>query len=110
MSLQDALDTLKNPLVAGAAGAVLGAGLGAGAVGLVSSRKKKRSKRRSRARSKSRTKRRGKHKHRSSPRGKFSRHTHRKVKNRKGIHYTKKGQPYKILASGKARFIKKKKR
>jgi hypothetical protein len=27
---------------------------------------------------------------------------------RKGIHYTKYGQPYKILASGKARFIKKK--
>jgi hypothetical protein len=25
---------------------------------------------------------------------------------RKGIHYTKKGQPYKILASGQARFVK----
>jgi hypothetical protein len=28
----------------------------------------------------------------------------------KGIHYTKKGQPYKILANGRARFIKKTKR
>lgn len=28
-------------------------------------------------------------------------------KKRKGIHYTKKGQPYIILKSGKARFIKK---
>ena len=33
-----------------------------------------------------------------------------KSKSRRGIHYTKKGQPYKILASGKARFIKKTKR
>ncbi|MBA7684112.1 hypothetical protein ES703_92502 [subsurface metagenome] len=32
-----------------------------------------------------------------------------KTKKRAGIHYTKKGQPYKILASGKARFIKKSK-
>jgi uncharacterized membrane protein YgaE (UPF0421/DUF939 family) len=32
-------------------------------------------------------------------------HSHSKSK--KGIHYTKNGQPYKILASGKARFIKK---
>ena len=31
-------------------------------------------------------------------------------KSKRGIHYTKKGQPYKILASGKARFIKKTKR
>jgi uncharacterized protein YcfJ len=32
---------------------------------------------------------------------------HKKSKKSKGIHYTKNGQPYKILASGKARFIKK---
>jgi len=31
-------------------------------------------------------------------------------KSRGGIHYTKNGQPYKILSSGKARFIKKTKR
>lgn len=34
----------------------------------------------------------------------------RSSKSKRGIHYTKKGQPYKILASGKARFIKKTKR
>ena len=28
------------------------------------------------------------------------------AKKRKGIHYTKAGQPYKILASGQARFVK----
>ncbi len=44
---------------------------------------------------------------RSSP----SRKSHRKTRGRRkaskgGIHYTKTGQPYKILASGKARFIK----
>lgn len=45
-------------------------------------------------------------KHRTSSRGKLKYH---KTKHRggKAIHYTKKGQPYKILASGKARFIKK---
>jgi len=35
---------------------------------------------------------------------------HLKSRSRKGIHYTKKGQPYKILSNGKARFIKKKRR
>jgi len=34
----------------------------------------------------------------------------KKSKSRKGLHYTKKGQPYRILASGKARFVKKTKR
>ena len=29
-------------------------------------------------------------------------------KSRRGNHYTKKGQPYKILANGRARFVKKK--
>ena len=32
---------------------------------------------------------------------------HKKSRSRKGIHYTKNGQPYKILANGRARFIKK---
>jgi hypothetical protein len=31
-----------------------------------------------------------------------------KSKHKKGIHYTKKGQPYRLLSNGKARFIKKK--
>jgi colicin import membrane protein len=33
---------------------------------------------------------------------------HGKKSKRVGLHYTKKGQPYKILASGKAKFVKKK--
>jgi hypothetical protein len=37
-------------------------------------------------------------------------HHSKKSKSRRGIHYTKKGQPYKILANGRARFIKKTKR
>lgn len=32
-----------------------------------------------------------------------------KKKSRRGIHYTKNGQPYKIMANGRARFIKKRK-
>ena len=34
----------------------------------------------------------------------------RKNKSKKGIHYTKNGQPYKIMSNGRARFIKKTKR
>lgn len=33
----------------------------------------------------------------------------KKGKSRRGIHYTKKGQPYKIMSNGRARFIKKSK-
>lgn len=48
-------------------------------------------------------------KHRTSPHGKLRRH---KTKHRggKAIHYTKHGQPYRIMANGRARFIKKRKR
>lgn len=64
---------------------------------------RKTSKRKTAKRKKSR----GKHKHRTSPRGKLTRHTHRTGKrSTKAIHYTRNGQPYKILSSGKARFIK----
>jgi len=60
-------------------------------------------------RKKSSQNRRRKIKHRTSPKGKLRRH---KTKHRggKAIHYTKHGQPYRIMADGKARFIKKKKR
>jgi hypothetical protein len=33
----------------------------------------------------------------------------KRSKSRKGIHYTKKGQPYKIMSNGRSRFIKKSK-
>ncbi len=38
---------------------------------------------------------------------KYKKHSRSKSKSKKGIHYTKNGQPYKILANGRARFIKK---
>ena len=41
---------------------------------------------------------------------KITRPRYKTKKSRRGIHYTKKGQPYKILANGRARFIKKTKR
>lgn len=34
-------------------------------------------------------------------------HKSKNSKSRRGIHYTKNGQPYKIMANGRARFIKK---
>jgi len=34
----------------------------------------------------------------------------RRSKSKRGIHYTKKGQPYKIMSNGRARFIKKTRR
>jgi len=37
----------------------------------------------------------------------YKKHKKSKSKSKKGIHYTKNGQPYKILANGRARFIKK---
>jgi hypothetical protein len=37
-------------------------------------------------------------------------HSHIGRHSKKGIHYTKNGQPYKIMANGRARFIKKTKR
>lgn len=35
---------------------------------------------------------------------------HKKSRSKRGIHYTKKGQPYKIMANGRARFVKGKRR
>lgn len=108
--IENALDKTKSligsPIGAGATGAVVGAAtLGTAlAIGakVKTSRRKTSKKRKSRRKIKRTS--RGKHKHRSSPRGKLTRHTHRRTK---GIHYTSKGQPYIIMASGKARFIKK---
>lgn len=89
--------------------AVLGVtavGIGAGIVAAVKKRKKNNGrKRRRKKEARRRRKRKGKKvKHRTSPRGKLTRHRHRGTKQ---IHYTKNRQPYIILASGKARFIKK---
>jgi len=94
----------------GAAGLVAGAALGGGAVaiaGAVKARKRKSSSKRKRKRyfsSKFKRRKSRKRKGRRTP------HTAGKGKDRshKRIRYTRKGQPYVIMASGKARFIKKK--
>lgn len=105
----------KNPITSGVsvAGGVLA---GATIVQIVRKRrkaavKKKTAKRKpsrkptQRRKTKSRTMGRGKGSlHRTRVGGKATRHKHRGTKK---IHITKKGQPYIILASGKARFIKK---
>ena len=104
---------------AGVAGIAIGAGLGTAAIiGAVKHRKSKRSKaRNSRKRSgRSRDRRYiSKQKHEKAyqkRRKKLGKRTYGKhyKHSRRGVHYTKKGQPYIILASGKARFIKKKRR
>jgi len=111
--LRGGLNVLKdNPLQTGV---VLATGLGVGSTigaqsvikAIGNKRKSKRSKAaRGRKRSKRVSHKRGRIKHRVSAKGKLKRH---KVGHRgtKQIHYTKNGQPYKLLASGKARFISK---
>jgi hypothetical protein len=93
----------QTAFITGGAGLAVGAALGAGAVAL--SNRKKSNKRKS-SKSKSKRKRSAK---RSTGRGAKKRR--RNGKSRKTslrrIHRTKTGQPYIILASGKARFIKK---
>ena len=115
--IEDATGLIQsNPVAAAVIGAGAGIAVGAGAAVAVGALSNKSSKRR---RSKS-----------SRKRGRRIRHTSRgwkqdrrrrskqswevayrkrkskKSRSKRGIHYTKNGQPYKILASGKARFIK----
>lgn len=127
-SLTQAIGDLKNDALgfiganptatavgAGAAGVAIGGTVGAIVGATVAKRKSK-------SRSKSSRKRSRKHKRiRHTRRGwaqdrrrrskqkwevAYRRRKKHRSKSRKGIHYTKNGQPYKILASGKARFIK----
>lgn len=92
----------KTALVAGGVGLAVGSGLVAGAVALGS---RKKSKKRKSSKSKSKRKKSSK----SSGRGATRRRRNGKSRKTslKRIHTTKTGQPYIILASGKARFIKK---
>lgn len=119
--IQGIVGSASPTVVGSAAGA--GAVIGASVIGIAALKKRRSKKTKKKSRS-SRKKRKGrgrklkfgskayrkkylgkgKHKHRSSAGGKLTRHTHRKTK---GIHYTSKGQPYIIMSSGKARFIKK---
>jgi len=100
----------------GAAGAVTVLGLGTAAiVGAVKRRKNKRSKTRS---SRKRTGRardrryisREKHEraYQKSRKRKGKKTFGKRYKSKKGIRYTKNGQPYKIMSNGRARFIKRK--
>jgi hypothetical protein len=83
--------------------AVGGAALGAGVVYVATRRKKKRSAKRSSRTTRKRSTSRKRARTRRTPRtaGK------RKDRSTKRIRYTKNGQPYVLMASGKARFIKK---
>jgi len=94
---------LGNPINAAIGGAVAGAALTGAGVAIASSIKKKRRK----SSSKKRKSYSAKKKRRSSP--KYARTAgKRKDTSKRRIRMTKNGQPYVILASGKARFISKK--
>ena len=87
----------------GIGGVALGSALGFGASKLRKGHSKRRKYRRV---VRSSTHKRHRIKHRTSAKGKLRYH---KTKHRggKAIHYTKHGQPYRIMANGRARFIKK---
>lgn len=101
-SLQDGIGVIKSnstAIIAGAAGLAGGAVLGASVVA-VSRRKKTKKVKRKSSRKNRTTK--------SKKRSKRIRHSRkRRYTSSKRIHRTKNGQPYIILSSGKARFIKK---
>lgn len=100
----------EKPITAAAIGAgVVGAGV---AVAIAASSGKK-SKRNSSKKGRSRDRKfisKQKHEQRYKRKTKGKRYKTKKHSKRKGVHYTKKGQPYIILSSGKAKFIKKTKR
>lgn len=89
---------VQNPLTAGIIGAVGGASVGAVA-GYAVGAKNRSSKKRNSAHRKTRKRKSGRYTPRTAGKG--------RDRSTKRIRYTKKGQPYVILRSGKARFIKK---
>lgn len=103
----------NNPLAAIATAAGIGAAAGTittAAISSSSSSSRKRRKGRKRDRkfiSKQKWERAYVKKHGSRGRKRYKTKKSRRMRRRKGMHYTKKGQPYIILASGKARFVKK---
>ena len=92
-------DALKSPVVAGVGGAIGGAVIGGVVTSAIIKRRKKKSNKRKY--SKSRNSKSLHKRKRKTPRtaGK------RKDRSTKRIRYTKRGQPYVILANGRARFI-----
>jgi hypothetical protein len=125
-SIQDGIDgiidratgLLSNPTAAAIGGAAIGAVVGGAVIGSVVSSKKSSSKASKRSRKKITHTSRGwsqDRKRRSKQKWEIAYQKRKRKKKsyskkRKGKHYTKNGQPYIILASGKARFIKKHKR
>lgn len=117
--LGNILTTLSQNPVATAAGAIgAGVALGVGAsavVGAIKSKKNKRSKARNSRKRTGRARDRryiSKQKHEQAYQNRRKRQGKKtygkRYKSKKGIKYTKNGQPYKIMANGRARFIKKK--
>jgi hypothetical protein len=122
IGLDSALATIENNPLASAAGAAIGGvAVGVGASAIVRSLIKRKSKRRKSVSSRKRG-RRIKHTKRGWKQDRARRskqkwevaYQRRKKKMKKsskrGIHYTKNGQPYKIMSNGRARFIKRRKR
>ncbi len=114
----DIIGFVSENRVASAVGAgVIGAGIIGAGLAMAGSKSKRRSRRTSatkKGRSRDRKfKSKQKHEQRYKRKGKFKVYHTKKSKSRKykktrnGIKYTKNGQPYKILANGRARFIKK---
>jgi len=116
-STDEVIAALSSPVALGVGGAVVGAGLGAAIVAGSSRKKRKSSVRKSRSRTKHTSRgwkqdraRRSKQKWELAyqKRKKKNRNSSRK-RSSKGVHYTKKGQPYIIMSNGRARFVKKRK-
>lgn len=102
--LDDATKLTSNTLAVGIGAAALGAAAGVGVASIVGASKRRKSKRRKNRNSRKRNYRNKKvrrNKKRYYPEPKGRKYSRRKIR------YTKNGQPYVIMASGKARFISK---
>jgi hypothetical protein len=103
----------ENPLVSTGGALATGVVLGVGTAAIVGKIKSNRGNKRKRKSSRRNRKKHPRHEKRHQHYGYKEVKSRRKRKSkhsRKGLHYTKKGQPYIILASGKAKFVKKTKR
>jgi DNA repair photolyase len=113
--IDDVTGLLSNPITAGVSGVVVGVAAGslvtAAVLGSNKSSSSKNRKRSSKGRARDRKfKSKQKWEQRYKRKRPYKVYKHRKSKGKKRVgktYYTKKGQPYKILSSGKARFIKK---
>lgn len=113
--LDSALATIENNPLASVGGAAIGGvAVGLGSAAIISGLNKRKNKRRKRSSSGKRG-RRIKHTkrgwkqdraRRSRQKWEVAYQKRKKSRSKKGIHYTKRGQPYKIMSNGRARFIK----